>query len=60
MELKGNDAGDEFGWKFEDNYFDMMPGQNRRIKIFGKHKTGIISAKAHYAGKVYETDWKVI
>lgn len=60
VELKGNDAGDEFGWKFEDNYFDMMPSQKRRIKVFGKHKSGIISAKAHYAGKAYETDWKVI
>lgn len=58
VELNGDDNGDEFGWKFEDNYFDLMPGQERRIKIYGTHKSGTITAKAHYAAKTASTEWK--
>lgn len=58
VELGGNEDGDEFGWKFEDNYFDMMPGQERRVRVYGGHSGGIITAKAHYAQKAYQMEWK--
>lgn len=49
IELSGNDHGDEFGWFFEDNYFDLMPGEVKRIKVLGKHQEGTITAKAQYS-----------
>lgn len=50
--LSGNDNGDEFGWIFSDNYFDLFPFETRRIKIGGKHTSGEITAKAQYSGKI--------
>lgn len=49
VEISGDDNGDAFGWHFEDNYFDMMPGETRHIRILGKHRQGMVTAKAHYA-----------
>ena len=49
IELSGNADGDEFCWYFEDNYFDLVPGETKRIRIFGSHKSGIITAKAAYS-----------
>jgi hypothetical protein len=43
IELSGNDNGDEFGWLFDDNYFDMVPGETRRIRVLGKHNKGTIT-----------------
>jgi hypothetical protein len=49
VELSGNDNGDEFGWLFEDNYFDLLPGEVKRVRILGRHKSGTISAKPHFS-----------
>ena len=49
VELRGEMNGDSFGWHFEDNYFDLMPGQKKAIRIFGKHSKGKITAKAYYS-----------
>jgi beta-mannosidase len=49
VELNGDNHGDEFGWNFEDNYFDLMPGQSRLIKILGWHDHGTVSARAFYS-----------
>ncbi|MDR1536584.1 MAG: hypothetical protein LBU32_01055 [Clostridiales bacterium] len=49
VELSGNDGGDAFGWHFEDNYFDLMPGQKKYIRILGRHSSGRASAKAFYS-----------
>jgi hypothetical protein len=49
VELSGSHDGDKFGWRFEDNYFDMMPGEARTVRLLGKHRTGEITAKAHYS-----------
>ncbi|MDR1560200.1 MAG: hypothetical protein LBS84_10995 [Clostridiales bacterium] len=52
IELAGNENGDEFGWVFEDNYFDLLPNEVKRVKISGKHKKGVISAKPYYSSCV--------
>jgi len=52
VELVGNEDGDEFGWLFEDNYFDLLPGEVKRVRIFGRHAGGTISAKAYYSPHV--------
>jgi len=49
VELLGDDDGDEFGWLFEDNYFDLIPGQIKRVRVTGRHSKGIISAKGYYS-----------
>lgn len=51
VEILGDCDGDKFGWLFEDNYFDLMPGMTKRVKILGRHKYGIITVKAHYSSK---------
>lgn len=49
VELTGNDNGDEFGWVFEDNYFDLLPGEVKKVKIMGGHRKGTVTAKAYYS-----------
>ncbi|MCU0378350.1 MAG: hypothetical protein MUC78_08830 [Bacteroidales bacterium] len=47
--LTGNDNGDESGWFFEDNYFDLMPGEIKTVRILGKNKKGLITVKPWYS-----------
>lgn len=48
VELTGQERGDEFGWLFEDNYFDLVPGTEKRVRVLGRHDQGVIRAKAYY------------
>lgn len=48
VELAGDENGDEFGWLFEDNYFDLLPGMEKRIRVLGRHERGRVTAKAVY------------
>jgi hypothetical protein len=57
VELSGDEDGDEFGWIFEDNYLDMMPGETRRIRVSGRHRKGTIRAKAHYSTQTARLNW---
>ena len=59
VELSGDDGGDEFGWYFEDNYFDLLPGVEKNIRIRGRHAKGLISAKAHYSPHVATLKWGI-
>jgi hypothetical protein len=54
VKLTGCDAGDEFNWIFDDNYFDLMPGIMKKVKVDGRHVQGIIRAKAEYDDTVAE------
>lgn len=59
VELSGlSGSGDRFGWHFEDNYFDLLPFETRRVHIGGKHKSGQICAKAHYSQNQAEIHWR--
>ena len=52
MELTGqSETGDEFGWKFSDNYFDLLPFETKHIRIGGKFRKGVITAKSFYGEK---------
>jgi hypothetical protein len=57
VELEGNDEGDEFGFYFEDNYFDLLPGLTKKVRIGGRHKQGVIGAKAHYSPHKTQILW---
>ena len=54
VEISGDENGDRFGWYFDDNYFDLMPYETRRIRISGRHTSGLVSAKAHYSRHMAE------
>ena len=49
--------GDEFGWLSEDNYFDLVPGVEKRIQIMGMHSKGKIRIKPYYDEKYTEIDF---
>jgi hypothetical protein len=58
VELLGNDNGDEFGWLFGDNYFDMIPGQIKRVKVHGgKHQKGTITIKGYYSDSITTVEY---
>ena len=58
VEMSGETPdGDEFGWLFEDNYFDLLPFERKEIKILGKHPAGIVQAKPHYSPNTCKVDW---
>ena len=48
VEITGMHGTDPFGWLFSDNYFDLVPGEIRRVRILGK-KQGNITLKPHYS-----------
>ncbi len=58
VELSGGENGEELDWLFEDNYFDLLPGEKKHIKVMGLHDQGIITAKAHYSSQVTQLKWQ--
>ncbi len=58
IELSGNDNGDEFGWFFQDNYFDLMPWETKRVRVLGKHSKGLVTAKARFSSHRAEIQYK--
>jgi hypothetical protein len=58
VEILGESEGNPFGWLFSDNYFDLMPGVERRIKITDGPDHGTISLKPHYSDKAITVSYK--
>jgi hypothetical protein len=56
--LEGDTNGDPFGWFFEDNYFDLLPGEVKTVRILGRHRQGRISVKAEYSSQPTTVDWQ--
>lgn len=48
VELTGDPEGDPFAWLFEDNFFDVIPGCPRFVRIRRGKPEGIIRARAAY------------
>ena len=57
VELVGDDNGDAFGWEFEDNCFDLLPGELKKVKVLGKHRKGTIRAKAAYSSRAVDVEY---
>ncbi len=57
IELTGDNQGDVFGWKFSDNYFNLLPGRAKKIKVWGNHNRGTITAFSHYSEKSTSLQW---
>jgi hypothetical protein len=50
IELQGTGPdGDAFGWWFDDNFFDLLPGEEKRVRVLGRKKAGIITARAFWS-----------
>lgn len=43
--------GDSPGWFFEDNYFDLVPGEIKVVRILGEKSKGRISVKPWYSSQ---------
>ena len=56
--LEGDAGGDPFGWFFEDNYFDLVPGETKTVRVLGRHAKGRITSKAWYSSETTTVDWK--
>ena len=56
--LHGDAAGDEFGWFFDDNYFDLVPGEEKIVHILGRHRHGTVSAKSWYSPHSTTVPWQ--
>ena len=48
VEIFAEKDGDEFGWLFSENYFDMLPGMVKRVRIVAGG-SGTIHVKPHYS-----------
>lgn len=57
VEITGSQGEDAFGWLFTDNYFDLMPGTRKKVKILGSHTWGTISVRAQYSNKIYKIEY---
>ncbi len=56
VELTGvSPDGDDFGWYFSDNFFDLLPFESRRIELRGRHRSGTVSAKSFFGSGVSST-----
>ncbi|MCX6616037.1 MAG: hypothetical protein NTZ98_08060, partial [Acidobacteria bacterium] len=56
--LDGDANGDPSGWFFEDNYFDLMPGEVKTVRILGKHSQGRITVKPWYSSHAVAVTWQ--
>jgi hypothetical protein len=57
VELAGDADGEQFGWLFEDNHFDLLPDKPRRIGILGDHDAGTITAGSFWSDHRASIDW---
>ena len=58
VELSGDMNDDGFGWLFDDNYFDMIPGIEKKVKILRSPSSGVITAKSHFSPYVTNIQYK--
>lgn len=49
VEILGEKEGNPFGWLFSDNYFDLVPGQTKKVRIVDGPEQGMITLKSHYS-----------
>jgi beta-mannosidase len=55
--LEGDAQGESSGWFFEDNYFDLFPGETRTVRILGRHTVGRIVARPWYSPHAAVVEW---
>jgi len=58
VHLEGDANGDPFGWFFEDNYFDLFPGETKTVRVLGHHAEGRVTARAWYTPHSTTVNWQ--
>ncbi len=58
IELSGLDDGNEMGFVFEDNYFNLMPFETRKIKVRYEKKEFDIMARSAYSAQETKLHYK--
>lgn len=56
--LAGDANGDPFGWFFSDNYFNLLPGESKSVRVLGDRTEGTITAKPHHSPHTSTVAWK--
>jgi beta-mannosidase len=49
--------GEGGGWFFDDNYFDLVPGEAKVVRILGDKSRGRIRIKPWYSSQAIQMDW---
>jgi hypothetical protein len=42
---------------FEDNYFDLVPGETKIVRVLGRHHAGRITARPWHSPHATTIDW---
>jgi Beta-galactosidase/beta-glucuronidase len=50
--------GEGGGWFFDDNYFDLVPGESKTVRILGDKSRGRIRIKPWYSSQAIQMDWQ--
>lgn len=58
VELGAGKDGEAFGWLFEDNYFNLLPFEEKRVKVLACPGPDTVRAKAHYSPYVAEVAYQ--
>ena len=58
IQLEGDADEDPFGWFFEDNYFDLLPGETKTVSILGTHPEGRVTARPWYSPHATTVTWE--
>ena len=58
VELGGGQDGQAFGWLFDDNYFNLLPFEEKRVRILRRGDGDALHAKAHYSPFGTVIDWR--
>ena len=53
VELSAGEDGEAFGWVFEDNFFDLLPFETKRVGIIRKGEGSCVRAKAQYLSLIH-------
>jgi len=60
INLEGDAYGEHLGWFFDDNYFDLLPGEKKVVRVLGKHASGVITAKPWYSPHSTSINWQKV
>ncbi len=56
--LAGDASGDPSGWLVSGNYFTLLPGESKSVRVLGNRQEGTITVKPHYSPHPCTVAWK--
>jgi len=58
VQILGERDGNPFGWLFSDNYFDVLPGTTKKVRVVDGPDRGTITLKPHYSDRVVTVPYR--